>query len=72
MMADSTNKEMTHAAADALVDEQKGKAGGLVEDNKTPEKSQKMTPRVFLNKVLSGTALELLSASSPMLFYPAF
>lgn len=38
MMADSTNKEMTHAAADALVDEQKGKAGGLVEDNKTPEK----------------------------------
>ena len=51
MMADSTNKEMTHAAADALVDEQKGKAGWLVEDNKTPEKSQKMTPRVFLNKV---------------------
>lgn len=65
MMADSTNKEMTHAAADALVDEQKGKAGGLVEDNKTPEKSQKMTPRVFLNKVLSGTALGVIIGLIP-------
>ncbi|WP_269778923.1 hypothetical protein [Lacticaseibacillus paracasei] len=34
MMADSTNKEMTHAAADALVDEQKGKAGGLLKTTK--------------------------------------
>lgn len=72
MMADSTNKEMTHAAADALVDEQKGKAGGLVEDNKTPEKSQKMTPRVFLIRFYQERPWALLSASSPMLFYPAF
>ncbi len=34
MMADSTNKEMTHAAADALVDEQRGKQAGLLKTTK--------------------------------------
>ena len=63
-MADSANKELT-AAAHALAEEEAGKESGLVEDRHAKQKSSKLTLTVFLNKVLSGTALGVIIGLIP-------
>ena len=63
-MADSANKELT-AAAHALAEEEAGKESGLVEDRHAKQKSSKLTVTVFLNKVLSGTALGVIIGLIP-------
>lgn len=63
-MADSANKELT-TAAHALAEEEAGKESGLVEDRHAKQKSSKLTVTVFLNKVLSGTALGVIIGLIP-------
>lgn len=64
-MADSSNKRVARTTVNTPSDKRKRKAGASGEDSKSSEATKKMTPAIFMNKVLSGTALGVIIGLIP-------
>ncbi|MDE3293821.1 PTS sugar transporter subunit IIC [Lacticaseibacillus rhamnosus] len=64
-MADSSNKRVARTTVNTPSDEHKRKAGTPGEGSKSSEATKKMTPAIFMNKVLSGTALGVIIGLIP-------